>query len=268
MGNLHMKIKQSNGANNLLYVFLIVGILLMCAGIGIAIYYGIDSQNYAKVSATITNIEVSKDSDGDNNYYVTVDYEYNGVQYHDIYTGYWERGMYEGQTITIYCNKDHPTDIRSSTLMIILPCVLFGMGLIFTLVVSFPIHKMLKQKRWAKMALEHGEKIICRITAVHPDSSYRVNGRIVNNIIECVPIDQNKIATFSSAPYNRKYYVEIGSTINVYIDRDNQLNQYVDLNSIEAPNPLINDADYPTNYENTGKEDSLEMVQTAKDDKV
>ena len=135
-----MKIKASKGVVSILWIFLIIGVAMMGAGVGVAIYFGVDNSNYVKVSATITDIDTYTDSDGDRHYEVSVNYEYNGEQYKDIPTNFWETGMYVGEVIDIYCHKDNPTQMRHGSIMIILPCILFGMGLLFTLFSAFPIH--------------------------------------------------------------------------------------------------------------------------------
>ncbi len=229
-----MKIKESNGARNILWVFIIVGVLMMTAGICVAIYYGVDSLNYDKVRATIVDIKTSQDSNGDKHYYVTVDYEYNGVQYQDIQINFWDSGMYEGQEIDIYCRKDSPTTIRAGILMILLPCILFGFGMIFALVVAFPLHKELKRNRETKILRSEGELIHCKVVDVIPDTSFRVNGKLVNNKIVCEPIDDREIGTYTSLSFNKKYVIEKGSTINVYRDRREPTKYYVDLNSIDT----------------------------------
>ena len=244
-----MEIKASNGTNFIMWVFLAVGLVLMCVGICVAIYLGVDSQNYVKVSATITDITTSRDSDGDVNYVVSVDFEFSGEHYTDIPTGFWVQGMYEGEQITIYCHKDNPTNIRSGSIMIILPCVLFGMGALNTLIIAFPIHRMLKQHAMARQIRKTGEMVRCKITAVIPDTSYRVNGRIVNNFIECQPIDENITATYKSQSFNQKYPVTVDDVVNVYVDAIDSSKYYVDLNSIEQADILAEY--YAQDFENS-----------------
>ena len=227
-----MKIKESSGGTYILWIMLVVGCLLMCGGIGCAIFYGVDSLNYVEVQAVITDISVSYDSDGDAHHYVTVDYEYNGVQYNDISISFWSSDMYEGQNISIMCHKDYPTKLQYKTLWIIIPCILFGVGALFTLVISFPLHKVIAKNRGSRYARKHGEVLLCKITAVEPDTSYRVNGRIVNNIVECMPLGE-ETARYVSNPFSMKYSVAVGSTVKLYRDRNNHANYYVDLSSIE-----------------------------------
>ena len=248
-----MKIKASKGVVSILWIFLIIGVAMMGAGVGVSIYFGVDNSNYVKVSATITDIDAYTDSDGDRHYEVTVNYVYNGEQYTDIPTNFWETGMYVGEVIDIYCHKDNPTLMRHGSIMIILPCILFGMGLLFTLFSAFPIHKNIKKNRIAKNVLKNGEVVHCRIKAVVPDMSYRVNGRIVNNMIECEPFDNNVVVTYTSEPFNQKYPVEIGSTIDVYRNREDASQYYVDLNSIQPPDPL---AEYYFQQDNILEEDN------------
>ena len=264
-----MKIKASSGGTWILWVFVVVGCLLMCGGIAVAISFAVGSRNYVEIPATITDITVSRDSDGDTHYYVTVDYEYNGVQYTDIPTGFWVTGMYEGQVINIFCHKDNPTQLQDKTFWIMIPCVFFGMGALFTLVSAFPLHKKLVQNRGSRYALKHGEVLHCKITDVKVDISYRVNGHPVNNIAYCVPLNEEN-AMYESLPFSRKYSVAVGSTVKLYRDRNNHANYYVDLNTIEPPTfpqdneDVITDAERQNESENNVNVEQNDNILTNK----
>ncbi len=232
-----MKIKESKANDNILWVFVIVGGLIMLVGVAVAIYFGIDSKNYVALDATVTDIETYRDSDGESHSRFIVSYEYEGVLYENIRTNFWTTGVGIGDTVSVQVNRENPTELESTTIQIILPCVLFGFGMLFFLIALFPLLKSIKSRKGSKTAQKNGQAIECRITRVLPDTSYRVNGRIVNNLIECEPINSIYTATYTSAPFNRKYPVAVGSKITVYQDPNDPKHYHVDLNSIVPPDP-------------------------------
>ncbi len=232
-----MKIKESKANDNILWVFVIVGGLIMLVGVAVAIYFGIDSKNYVALNATVTDIETYRDNDGESHSRFIVSYEYEGVLYENIRTNFWTTGVSIGDTVSVQVNRENPTKLESTTIQIILPCVLFGFGMLFFLVALFPLRKSIKSRKGSKTARKNGQAIECKITRVLPDTSYRVNGRIVNNLIECEPITSIYTATYTSAPFNRKYPVAVGSKITVYQDPNDLEHYHVDLNSIVPPDP-------------------------------
>ena len=262
-----MKIKASSGGTWILWVFVGIGCTLMCVGIAVAIFFAVNSRNYVEIPATITDISTYRDSDGDTHYSVTVDYEYNGVQYTDIPTGFWVTGMYEGHVMNIFCHKDNPTQLQDKTFWIIIPCVLFGMGALFVLASAFSLHKKLIKNRGARYARKHGEVLFCTIIDVKADTSYRVNGRLVNNIACCVPLNEENVI-YESEPFSRNYSVAVGSTVKLYRDRNNHSNYYVDLNTIEPPtfpqDEISNAEDLNTNDKPIQNENDLPNTKTKK----
>ena len=230
-----MKIKPSKANSSILGVFVGVGVIIVLVSIALAIYFGVDSKNYVVLDAVVTDIDSYRDSDGDSHSHFIVSYEYNGETYENIRTNFWTTGVGIGDTIEVLVKKSNPTVLASTTIKIILPCALFGFGLIFALMAFFPLRKHILENRGAELAKRNGTAIICRITRVLPDTSYRVNGRIVNNLIECEPIDSVYTSTYTSEPYNKKNPVAVGSKITVYQDPNNPERSYVDLNSITPP---------------------------------
>ena len=243
-----MDIKENNGGTYILWVFIIVGCLLICGGIALGIYNWVQSKNYVKVDAVIVGIDVSYDSSGDKHHYVTVEFEYDGKIYSNIPTSSYNSDMYVGQVISVLCNKDDPTKLQSKLIWIIVPCILFGMGILLVLIIYIFLHKVIIKKRGEKYARKNGEVLYCTITSVKPDTSYRVNGRFVNNIIECVPLYE-KTEKYTSNPYSMKYKVMVGSIVKLYRDRNNHSNYYVDLKSIEPPT-IYNDDKQNINSKN------------------
>ncbi len=230
-----MKIKESNSSRVILWVFIIVGSLCALTGLTLGIVNAVDSKNYISTQATISYLDTYTNSDGDTSHIVKVDFEFDGQQYSDVELNFWSSDMYVGQEITILCHKENPLIIKSSLIAILVPCVVTGFGLLFFVITLFPLKKELKIRKNAKIAKEQGELVLCKIVNIITDKSYRVNGRYVNNIIECEAINDSVTSTYKSAPFSKKYFVEIGSTINVYRNREDSSKYYVDLNSIQPP---------------------------------
>ena len=73
-------------------IFVIAGIFWMISGIRFR-------ENAAEVMAVISEIDTYRDSDGDTNHKVYVNYSYDGNTYNDIPLGEYSSGMYEGKEI-------------------------------------------------------------------------------------------------------------------------------------------------------------------------
>ena len=228
------KIKVSNANISFFCVFLAVSIVLLCGGLVFGIYYAYNLVNYQETQAVITNIEeVYDQKDNETNYKVYVNFDFNGNFYENISLGYWQTGYQVGDEISIYCNKNNPTDIIMREIVIAVPIILLGMGAIFFLLSIFPIIKHCKKQKIYKNLMKNGKVIKCKVTSIIQDTSYRMNGAFVNRIAVCIPANENIIHEFNSLPFNRKYHLPLESLVDVYYDNKNFDNYYVDLSSVK-----------------------------------
>ncbi len=226
------KIKVSNANISFFYVFLVVSIILLCGGLTFGIYYGYSLTNYQETQAVITEIEEIYDAENnETDHRVFVSYNFNGTSYENVSLGYWQTGYRVGDEITIYCNKNSPTDIMMREIVIIVPIVLLGMGAIFFLLSIFPIIKHHKKQKVNKNLMKTGKVIKCKVSSVFQDTSYKMNGVFVNRIAVCVPLDQSIVFEFKSLPFNRKYNLPLESVVDVYYEDEHFDNYYVDLSS-------------------------------------
>lgn len=230
------QIKASKGGRTAMIVFTVVGVLLLAGAIALGIFFAADNNSRVPVQATITEIFGHYDSDGDRSYDVYADFTLNGKEYEHIKLNYWDSGMEEGDVVTVYVDADDPESMGvPKVVQIIIPCALVFFGAAFTLIGALSIAKENKKYRGERAAKAAGTPIECIVTSVMPDTSYTVNGRFVNNLLECTPKDGNLMATFVSRPFSAHQIVQLFSTITVYVDRQN--NYYVDLSTLTPPEP-------------------------------
>lgn len=231
-------IKASKGARPVITVFLVVGVLLLAGAIALGIFFAVENSSRVQVDAAITQIVPRYDSDGDRVYDVYVDFTYNGQTYEHVELNYWNSDMNEGDVVTIYIDGDDPTSMGTpKVVQIIIPCALAFFGAVFTFIGGWNIGKENKKYKGESAAKAKGTPVPCTVMSVIPDTTYVVNGRIVNNLLECVPQDKSLMATFVSRPFSAHNIVRLFSRITVYVDPDNPENYFVDLSSLTPPTP-------------------------------
>ena len=230
-----MKIKESGSGDKILWLFVAVGAAIFLAGAALGIVFIVQSAEYDETTAVITRIEEYRDSDGERARDVFVRYTYGGVEYEDIELSWWESGMREGDEITVLCRRDDPSVTRSETLVVVLPLILLGFGALFGGLPLIPLVGHIRKTRGRRAAKKRGVPVQCVITDVSPDYSYRVNGRLVNNIAECRPVGGNTAVAYDSAPFSRRYPVLAGSAVTVYVLPDDPSVYWVDLGSAVPP---------------------------------
>lgn len=229
-------IKESKGARPAMAAFFVIGVLLLCAAVGLGVYFAADSANKAEVQAVITRIEPYTDDDGERQYDVYVDFEHGGEKYEHVRINFWQTGMRVGDIVTLEINASDPTGMGIPKFAkTAIPCVLALFGAVFALAGGVQLFKDLKKRRRALQAKANGRAVPCVVTAVYPDTSMSVNGRFPNNLLECVPADKSMVAVYVSAPFAAHYPVQIASGITVFIGREDPGEYYVDLASLTPP---------------------------------
>ena len=120
------------------WIFAIIGVALIAAGI-ICLA---KSENFKKTAveteATITEIEMYEDSDGDTQYKVLVEFQADDEKIEGS-LGYRVSGMKKGQTVQIFYNPDDPHDFKSASEDIWIFAVLIVLGVPFLLFGFLPV---------------------------------------------------------------------------------------------------------------------------------
>ena len=120
------------------WIFAIIGVALIMAGI-ICLA---KSENFKKTAveteATITEIEIYEDSDGDTQYNVLVEFRADDEKIEGS-LGYHVSGMKKGQTVQIFYNPNDPHDFKSASEDIWIFAVLIVLGVQFLLFGFLPV---------------------------------------------------------------------------------------------------------------------------------
>ena len=114
------------------WIFAIIGVALIMAGIICLAKSENFKKNAVETEATITEIELYEDSDGDTKYNVLVKF-YAGDAEVQGSLGYHVSGMKRGQTVKIFYSPDDPHDFKSASEGIWIFVVLIVLGVPFLL---------------------------------------------------------------------------------------------------------------------------------------
>lgn len=176
-------------------IFLIVGIILIVAGIVSQINTSNFLKTAIKTDAKITDIITSRDTDGDLNHDVYISFIVDGKTYEGRLNGY-NSSMYTGGLTTIYYNPDNPNDFIGND-GTFFNCLLIALGVAFATVSIFIIHHFAKKNREKFRLQEEGICLHSKITSIHKDLNFTYNNKNPN-VIECSCEYNGKIYTFTS----------------------------------------------------------------------
>ena len=233
-----MKIRESSGGRWILWIFVAVGAAVFLIGAALGITLAVQTAAYAETPAVVVEVRDGDNDDDDGD--ALVRFEFGGQAYSDVSLGYAPRGADEGDELVVLCKKSDPTVILREKIFAPLPFALLGFGALFCGIPLAVAVTGLKKQRRAKAALRGGVPVLCRITDVMPDISYIVNGRPVCDLLICRPLDGD--GEYRSAPFSsKKYPLEPGGTVNVYVMPDDPSVYCVDLNSVTPPDELPDD---------------------------
>ena len=142
--------KRKNSFTFVVLIFLFFGLIGVGLIIGGFIYMSssLRFQSIAvEVSGTITNITTRVDSDGDTHHTVLVSYSYGGRDFDNVHLSFYSSSMYEGKEIPLLVDPGNPGHMTSKSGDTFGYMMLFGMGLIFSLVGFIPLGCMFARSR-------------------------------------------------------------------------------------------------------------------------
>ena len=120
------------------WIFAIIGLALIVAGIVCLVKSENFKKNAVETEATITEIEMYEDSDGDTQYKVLVEFRADDEKIEGS-LGYHVSGMKKGQTVQIFYNPNDPHDFKSASEDIWIFAVLIVLGVPFLLFGFLPV---------------------------------------------------------------------------------------------------------------------------------
>lgn len=127
-------------------IFILVGILML----GGAVTLGISSfrfrQGAQKVTATVSDIRETVDSDGETDDTVYITYEFQDVLCRDVPLDYHRDTLRVGDTVAVWCSRENPRDIRSGPGMAV-ACACLGIAGTVFLALGIVPHIVAKKLR-------------------------------------------------------------------------------------------------------------------------
>lgn len=219
-------------------VFTLCGVLMLYGAIHNAVSIAKFYKNAIETTGMISQIETTRDSDGDTHHTVYVSYTVDGILYESIQLPYYVTGMYEGDAITLYYTPENPKHVETKTGSMFEIIIFTVMGIIFTAIgVGFmiPIIKRNTMRRLKKT----GRCVRLPITSIEINNSIRVNGIPAHYIIceEVNPATGKKFIYKSS-----NYYayldskMQAGDIVPIYIDVNDSDKYYMDVENVEPGN--------------------------------
>lgn len=183
-------------------------------------------KNGKEIEAVISSIESYRDSDGDINHEVYVEYSVDG-NYYNNRISFYSTSMYEGKSIKIIYDLNNPNHIISKDgmtfiyIMFILPVVFLSIGLVFLI-------RMIKRIKLRKKLKRPENYVEANIEKIEMDMHYTVNG-VHPYRIYC---SYNGNLFISDHIYEEeKFAIERNNVtkIPVYVNHSNPKEYYVDI---------------------------------------
>lgn len=236
--------KKDNRGNGFLAlfggIFALVGLGLLIGGI---IWFTSTKKfisNADVVSATITEIDTYRDSDGDYHHSVFVAYEYNGRNY-DVYLPEYSSSMYEGKKISVYVDPDNPGKVRGKSMAYLGPIMLMGMGGVFS-AIGLPIFFVgIKKQGKKKRLLAEGERRYATIVG-SGRTNVKINGRYLH-YVDCEYQDpySGMKYLYRGGQLREDPYHLMGVQVPVYVDRNDPSQYYVAAEEINTMDSMVQD---------------------------
>lgn len=212
-------------------IMLIFGLAFI--GFGVYFFVTDSSKKYEEAQATITS-RVQEVIGEETVYHIQLKYtDKNGVEHSGVEMDTYDETWTVGKEITIKYNTANPTDVRTSSPVVILPIVLTGLGAVATIVgiVGFiSTSKILKRKPNQSSAEEKdetpeenitNEKIYFHLTG-KMNQSYVAESKSGKKFYECKLV---KFSLFGASTFEfinhetgAKKQLKIGKTISSYSD--------------------------------------------------
>lgn len=228
--------KKGNFITNLLIgIFLFVGVILLASGIAVSISNSNFKKTAEEITAQISDIETYRDSDGELQSRVYVDYTYGGNRYTKIRLNFYSSSMYVGKDITILCDPTNPANIRSESGLLITSMILLIVGAVFALFSTILIVRSAKRAAKTKRVRETGKQLYATVEQIALNQSYTVNGRHPY-IIYCTYKDEYRDIIYRFKSENLwtdpGLVLKEGDSIRVYVDEKDYSKYYVDVENM------------------------------------
>lgn len=211
-------------------VFILVGIGLLIGSAVYAKHFYSFMSKAEEITGEVARIEEYYDSDHDLQHRVFVSYRYDGVDYENVAINFYSSSMYEGKEITLYCDPDHPHNIRAKSSETVVIVVLTVMGLIFMLIGDVALIGAIRKKLQNRKRLMEGKMLLGVVDHIEYNTSVTANG-MHPFVIFCSYRDEYKDITYRFKSENiwtdPSLVFQPGSAIEIYVEENDYSKYYV-----------------------------------------
>lgn len=166
---------------------------------------------------------------------IIIEYQYQ----ENTYTkelGYFSNEIYISQSVTIYVNKDNPTDFiyEGSSQFAIYFCFIIGTVLLISNLVLLFVYKY--NDDCNKILLTKGKCLLCEVLYADEDEKKSMFDRhpyIFTCIYNDLENDEQEIFTSESIYCKNNGLTYIGKIVKVYVDPNDKTNYYIDKKEFE-----------------------------------
>lgn len=215
-------------------IFSLAGILMLIMGYVFLIRTMRFQKNAVEVTVVISAIERYTDSDGNTNHRVFVDYDFDGVHYHDVQLSEYNSSMREGKQLTMLVDPEDPLNVQGKMSRYIAVIVLMIMGIVFAAVGIVPAVRSVIKRQDGERLMQEGRRLEGVVESFIQNYNISINGRHPYIII-CIWQDmyQDVIYRFKSENLwtNPQPVFQVGDRIDIYVQGDNYKKYYVDAKS-------------------------------------
>lgn len=216
-------------------IFVLVGIGLLVGSAVYAKYFYSFMSKAEEITGEVARIEEYYDSHHDLQHRVFVSYRYNGVDYEDVAINFYSSSMYEGKEITLYCDPDHPYNIKAKSSGTVVIVVLTVMGLIFLLIGMVTLIRGIRKKLQKRKRLTEGKMLRGVVDRIEYNTSVTANG-MHPFVIFCSYRDEYKGITYRFKSENiwtdPSLVFQPGSAIEIYVEENDYSKYYVNAQQV------------------------------------
>lgn len=205
------------------WIFIAVGIIFCITG-GI----GYTSQLFIRKSMCPAEAVVTARYPGE----TEVEYSVNGQMYRSM-LNYSSDFLYEGDTLRIYYQADHPEKTAFGESVVFLVFTIMGLVVLLTGIFAGRRYAKIQQKK--QYLMKNGQKLYAEIIRVDSDYRYQREYTYAKKIICQYDSPDGRIHVFESDPVWLNISSDlIGKEAAVYVERGNYNNYFVDLSFITS----------------------------------
>lgn len=212
-----------------------IGIIFLIAGLIVLFSRFRFKEEAVEIPAIISDILYVKSSGGEYNYNVFVSYVYDGEIHNNVPLNFYSNSMYEGQKVILYCDPEHPGNIKLKYMYYFLPVLLIAVGgVLFLIGGTVLLVALISFLRLRRLQI-HGKTVYAIVDEIIGDRNYFVN-HIHPFLIYCSYKDDETDTIYK---YESEYIWDPfclpakGSMVEVWVDKNDYTKYHVNVKALK-----------------------------------